>query len=47
MFLWRWTGEMGQAGLNDKLNEEARAWDIDPEEYRQAYRSSLGKRTRP
>jgi hypothetical protein len=47
MFLWRWTGEMGQAGLTAKLNEEARALDIDPEEYKHNYRSSLGKRTRP
>jgi hypothetical protein len=38
---------MGQAGLTDKLNEEARACDIDPEEYKQVYRSSVGKRTRP
>jgi hypothetical protein len=38
---------MGQAGLINKLKGEARGSGIDPEEYKQSYFSSLGKRTRP
>jgi hypothetical protein len=38
---------MGHAGLIKKLEGEARALDIDPEEYKHNYFSSVGKRTRP